>query len=257
MNRVCHVGLWAIIAGCLCLCLSACKPQAQQASQAAAEREDQALVAASSQRGSADAERGSADKGRIVAMGDSLTAGLGVLETQAYPAQLERRLRADGYAFEVINAGVSGETSSSARTRTEWMLTLQPDIVILETGANDGLVGVDPSVMQDNINAIVQALQAKNVVVVLTGMQMVRNLGENYTRAFAQVYSHIAQQYDLIFMPFFLEGVGGEPEFNQGDGIHPTATGYEIIVENLYPYVIQAIEKLRIQKKSKAPKEKP
>ena len=257
MNRFCHVGLWVIIAGCLCLCLSACKPQAQQASQSAAEREDKAPIAASSQRASADGERASADEGLIVAMGDSLTAGLGVPETQAYPAQLERRLRADGYAFEVINAGVSGETSSSARTRTAWMLTLQPDIVILETGANDGLLGVDPSVMQDNINAIVQALQAKNVVVVLTGMQMVRNLGENYTRAFAQVYSHIAQQYDLIFMPFFLEGVGGEPEFNQGDGIHPTATGYEIIVENLYPYVIQAIEKLRIQKKSKAPKEKP
>jgi acyl-CoA thioesterase-1 len=241
MNRFCHVGLWAIIVGCLCLCLSACKPQAQQASQSAAERDDKAPVATPSQRASAD-------EGLIVAMGDSLTAGLGVPETQAYPAQLERRLRADGYAFEVINAGVSGETSSSARTRTAWMLTLQPDIVILETGANDGLLGVDPSVMQDNINAIVQALRAQNVVVVLTGMQMVRNLGENYTRAFAQVYSHIAQQYDLIFMPFFLEGVGGEPEFNQGDGIHPTATGYEIMVENLYPYVIEAIEKLRMQK---------
>jgi acyl-CoA thioesterase I len=86
---------------------------------------------------------------------------------------------------------------------------------------------------------------------------MVRNLGENYTCAFAQVYSHIAQQHDLIFMPFFLEGVGGEPEFNQGDGIHPTAAGYEIIVENLYPYVIKAIEKLRMQKTLKTPKEKP
>ncbi|ETW98300.1 MAG: hypothetical protein ETSY1_19200 [Candidatus Entotheonella factor] len=125
------------------------------------------------------------------------------------------------------------------------MLTLKPDIVILETGANDGLRGVDPSVMQDNIDAIVKALQARNVVIVLAGMQMVRNLGESYTRAFAQVYPRIAQEYDLIFMPFFLEGVGGNTKFNQDDGIHPTIAGYEIVVDNLYPFVKKAIQSLR------------
>ncbi|PON16295.1 arylesterase [Candidatus Entotheonella serta] len=188
------------------------------------------------------------DEGLIVAMGDSLTAGLGVPERQAYPAQLERKLRADGYAFQVINAGVSGETSSGARTRTEWMLTLKPDIVILETGANDGLRGVDPSVTRDNIDAIVKALQAQDVVVLLAGMQMVRNLGESYTHAFAQIYPQVAQRYNLILMPFFLQDVGGEPSLNQSDGIHPTSAGYERVVHNLYPYVTDAIQRLRRQR---------
>lgn len=235
MNRFGLLGV--IIAGCLCCCLYGCKPQAQ--------RDDPALVAGPNQSPAADAQGASAQTGLIVAMGDSLTAGFGVPETQAYPAQLERRLHADGYRFKVINAGVSGETSSGARTRTEWILTLEPDIVILETGANDGLRGIDVSVMQENINAIVQTLQAKDVVVVLAGMQMVRNLGERYTRAFAQVYLQLAQQYDLIFMPFFLEGVGGEPNLNQADGIHPTTDGYKIVVNNLYPYVIQAVKKIK------------
>lgn len=234
MNRWCQMMLWTLIAGCLGICLSGCKPQTQQASQSTPESAAEV-----------PAQRASVDDGIIVAMGDSLTAGLGVPEAQAYPARLERKLRADGYPFQVINAGVSGETSSGARTRTEWMLTLKPDIVILETGANDGLRGVDPGVMQENIDAIVKTLQAQNVVVVLAGMQMVRNLGETYTQAFAQVYPHIAQEYDLILMPFFLKDVGSKPTLNQDDGIHPTTAGYEIIVENLYPYVMQAIEKLR------------
>lgn len=240
MHRALQVMGWAIITGCLCICLSlfGCKPQAQRASQSAHEQE----------KASALVQTASADEGIIVAMGDSLTAGLGVLEAQAYPAQLEQKLRAGGYPFKVINAGVSGETSSGALTRTAWMLTLKPDIVILETGANDGLRGVDPSLTRDNIDAIVKALQAQNVVVVLAGMQMVRNLGESYTRAFAQLYSQIAQQHGLVFMPFFLQGVGGEPNLNQSDGIHPTVAGYAIIVENLYPHVAAAIQKLRHQR---------
>ncbi len=236
MNRCCQVILWAIVAGGLCL--SGCKPQAQQASEAPS--------AVSEPRAMADAQP--EDEGLIVAMGDSLTAGLGVPERQAYPAQLERKLRADGYAFQVINAGVSGETSSGARTRTEWMLTLKPDIVILETGANDGLRGVDPSVTRDNIDAIVKALQAQDVVVLLAGMQMVRNLGESYTHVFAQIYPQVAQRYNLILMPFFLQDVGGEPSLNQSDGIHPTSAGYERVVHNLYPYVTDAIQRLRRQR---------
>ena len=239
MNRSCQSMVW-VAAACLCLCLAGCKPRAQ--------RDGQATTAAADQHTPADASRALAQEGLIVAMGDSLTAGLGVLESQAYPAQLERKLRADGYAFQVINAGVSGETSSGARTRTEWMLTLKPDIVILETGANDGLRGIDPNIVRDNIDAIVKALQAKDVVVVLAGMQMVRNLGASYTSAFAQIYPQIAQQYNLILMPFFLQDVGGKTRFNQSDGMHPTAAGYERIVDNLYPHVTAAIHKLRDQR---------
>ncbi|HEY7709756.1 MAG TPA: GDSL-type esterase/lipase family protein, partial [Candidatus Entotheonella sp.] len=118
------------------------------------------------------------DEGTIVAIGNSLTAGLGVPEEQAYPAQLEALLRSNGYQFRVVNAGISGETSSGALSRMQWTLTLKPDIVILETGANDGLRGVSPDVIRQNISAIVQQFQQQNVVVILAGMRMVQNLGE-------------------------------------------------------------------------------
>ena len=185
------------------------------------------------------------DEGTIVAMGNSLTAGLGVAEEQAYPAQLEALLRSNGYRFRVVNAGISGETSSGALSRTKWTLTLKPDIVILETGANDGLRGVSPDVIRQNISAIVQQFQQQNIVVILAEMRMVQNLGDTYTMAFANVYQTIAQTPGLIFMPFFLDGVGGNPDLNQTDGIHPTAEGYRRIVARLYPYVKTAIEQMR------------
>jgi len=185
------------------------------------------------------------DEGTIVAMGNSLTAGLGVAEEQAYPAQLEALLRSNGYRFRVVNAGISGETSSGALSRTKWTLTLKPDIVILETGANDGLRGVSPDVIRQNISAIVQQFQQQNIVVILAGMRMVQNLGDTYTMAFANVYQTIAQTPGLIFMPFFLDGVGGNPALNQTDGIHPTAEGYRRSVARLYPYVKTAIEQMR------------
>lgn len=214
----------------LFLCLGGCREPEQQRSQPAPQQAAQ------------DTE------GMIVAMGDSLTAGFGVAEEEAYPAQLERKLREAGYRFRVINAGVSGETSSGARTRTEWMLTLKPAIVILETGANDGLRGIDTTLTQQNIDAIVQTLTSRQVVVVLAGMRMMRNLGETYTAAFAQMYPTVAQQHNVILFPFFLTGVAGERHLNLPDGIHPTAAGYRIIVDNLYPYVLQAIEQLRTGK---------
>ena len=182
-------------------------------------------------------------EGTIVCMGDSLTAGYGVDESEAYPALLEARLRAAGHRYRVINAGVSGETSSGALSRLDWMLTLDPDIVILETGPNDGLRGVDPSLTRRNIEAIVAELKAREIVVVLAGMQMVRNLGPAFTDAFGTIYPDIAQASDVVLIPFFLEGVAGRPDLNQADGIHPTAEGYRRIVDHIYPYVIQAIER--------------
>lgn len=183
----------------------------------------------------------------IVCMGDSLTAGYGLDEAQAYPALLEARLRETGFRYQVINAGVSGETSSGALSRLDWMLTLEPDIVILETGANDGLRGVDPALTRRNIETIVAKLQAKNIVVVLAGMQMVRNLGPEFTRSFGAIYPEIARASGLILIPFFLEGVAGRSDLNQADGIHPTADGYRIIVDHIQPYILQAIESHRQQ----------
>jgi len=178
-------------------------------------------------------------------MGDSLTAGYGVDETEAYPALLEARLREGGFNYRVVNAGVSGETSSGALARLDWMLTLEPDIVLLETGANDGLRAVDPALTRRNIEAIVAKLQANNIIVVLAGMQMVRNLGPEFTRSFGAIYPEIARASELILIPFFLEGVAGRSDLNQADGIHPTADGYRIIVDHIEPYILQAIENHR------------
>ncbi|MEE4113516.1 MAG: arylesterase [Desulfobacteraceae bacterium] len=182
--------------------------------------------------------------GTIVAVGDSLTAGLGVAEDQAYPAQLARRLQAGGYNYQVINAGVSGETSSGALSRIAWVISsLRPDIVILETGANDGLRGLDPELLKTNLDRLVSTLTARNIQVILAGMLMLPNLGPDYTRAFSEIYPQIAEKHGVIFIPFFLEGVAGDPHLNQPDKLHPTADGYIRIVETVYPYVVRAIER--------------
>jgi acyl-CoA thioesterase-1 len=184
-----------------------------------------------------------ASAGTIVAVGDSLTAGYGVSEENAYPARLEKKLREAGYTWRVVNAGVSGETSSGALSRMAWILKTKPDIVILETGANDGLRGIDPRVTRKNIDEAVRVLKEKNVTVVLAGMRMTTNLGKSYTDAFYANYRAVAEKHGLILIPFFLEGVAGEPSLAQKDGLHPTAEGYRIITERVFPYVLQAISK--------------
>jgi acyl-CoA thioesterase I len=185
-------------------------------------------------------------EGTIVAVGDSLTAGLGVAEDLAYPARLARKLEADGYNFEVINAGVSGETSSGALARINWVLSsLKPDIVILETGANDGLRGLDPGLLEKNLDVLLNRLKSRKITVVLAGMRMLPNLGPEYTRAFDAVYPLMAQKHQVVFMPFFLIGVAGRSRFNQPDNLHPNAQGYGRITEDVYPYVLQAIRRHR------------
>ena len=182
--------------------------------------------------------------GTIVAMGDSLTAGLRVSEEDAYPAQLARRLKADGYNYRVVNAGVSGETSSGAWSRIDWVLeSLKPDIVILETGANDGLRGLDPELIQANLDRLVGLMRERDIEVVLAGMRMLPNLGPVYTQAFSQIYPRIAEKHNIILIPFFLEGVAGRDSLNQADKLHPTADGYTRIVDTIYPYLIKAIER--------------
>jgi len=180
--------------------------------------------------------------GTIVALGDSLTAGYGLAEAEAWPALLERRLAAEGRRWRVVNAGVSGETSSGALARVDWVLRqLRPDVVILETGANDGLRGIDPGLLRGNLLESVRRLQAAGATVVLAGMQMVRNLGGDYTREFAVVYPAVAGETGAILVPFFLEGVAAVPELNLPDGIHPNAAGQRRILETVYPPVLRAI----------------
>ena len=177
----------------------------------------------------------------IVAVGDSLTAGFGVAEEQSFPALLEKKLQADGHQYRVINAGVSAETSSGTLSRLEWILTLKPDIVILETGANDGLRGIDPQVAENNIREILKTLKERDVGVLLAGMKMVLNLGPIYVAKFNAIYPRLAEESGAVFMPFFLEGVAMQGALNQADGVHPNAAGHQKIAENIYPYVLQAI----------------
>lgn len=189
--------------------------------------------------------------GLIVAVGDSLTAGLGLDEAQAYPALLAEKLKDDGRNYRVVNSGVSGETSSGTLSRIDWILTMKPDIVILETGANDGLRGQDIELLQNNLETILEKLRQANVEVVLTGMMMVWNLGEEYTSAFNRVYPTVAGKFDYPFMEFFLQDVATVAALNLDDGLHPNHEGYKRIVENLYPHVIEAIDRLESREKNR------
>lgn len=181
-------------------------------------------------------------EGTIIAVGDSLTAGLGLAEDKAWPALIEKKLRSAGHQWQVINAGISGETSSGTLSRVNWILTQKPEIIILETGANDGFRGIAPSVIQENITKTVQMFQEAEVTVVLAGMQIVQNLGEEYTKDFKDLYPAVADEQNCLLVPFFLDRVAGEATLNQDDTIHPNEEGYVIIANTLYPYVLQAIE---------------
>jgi acyl-CoA thioesterase-1 len=190
-----------------------------------------------------EAAKPAGQEGIIAAVGDSLTAGFGLSEKEAYPARLEQRLLAEGYRYRVVNAGISGETSSGTLSRIKWVLTLKPDIVILETGANDGLRGIPTDLIESNLNETIRNLKEHNVIVVLAGMQILGNLGRDYATAFKEIYPRVAEKQGAILIPFFLESVAGEPRLNLPDAIHPTAEGHEIVTDTVYPYVVEAIRK--------------
>ena len=182
--------------------------------------------------------------GAILAIGDSLTEGYGLEEADAYPALLQQRLLADGYRYKVINAGISGETTSGLRSRIDWAITLAPDIVIIETGGNDALRGIDPALIKGNIEAVILILKERNIPIILAGMRIYKNLGPSYANTFENIYPNLAKAHNLIYMPFFLKDVAGNLELNQQDGMHPTTEGYRIISNNITPYVVEAINQL-------------
>ena len=173
------------------------------------------------------------DRPRIVAFGDSLTAGLGVAAEEAYPARLQRRLDEQGLRFRVINAGVSGDTTAGGLRRVDWVLKSRPNLVILELGANDGLRGLNLQETKANLERIVQRCLEASVTVVLAGMKLPPNYGTDYTKGFEAIYPALAKQYRLTLIPFFLDGVAGSASLNQADGIHPTSEGYRIIADKV------------------------
>jgi acyl-CoA thioesterase-1 len=173
----------------------------------------------------------------IVALGDSLTAGFGVLPDEAYPALLEARLRREGYAYRVVNAGVSGDTSAAALRRVDWVLRSKPAIVIVALGANDGLRHQSVTAMRDNLLGIVRRLRAARVTVLLAGMRVPPNYGPEYSRAFTATFSEVARTTGVALAPFLLDGVAGDALLNQPDGIHPTAEGQRRVAVTLWPHL--------------------
>jgi len=173
----------------------------------------------------------------IVAFGDSLTAGLGVTPEDSYPARLQARLRAEGYAYRVVNAGASGDTTAGGLRRVDWALRNRPDIVIVALGANDALRGQDLASVRANLDAIVARFQKAGVRVLVAGMEVPPNYGARYAADFRRLFRDVALKRGAAFMPFLLDGVAGNSRLNQPDGIHPTAEGYRVVVEHLWPHL--------------------
>ena len=180
---------------------------------------------------------------RIVALGDSLTAGLGVPRDEAYPAVLQRKLQEAGSALEVVNAGVSGDTTADGLRRANWALEGDVRLLIVALGANDGLRGLPPSQMKANLQSIIHRARQRAIPVLLVGMEAPPNYGEQYAESFRQVFRDLARENKVTFVPFLLEGVAGVPNLNQSDGIHPTSAGAARIADHLWPAVKTMIEK--------------
>lgn len=185
-----------------------------------------------------------ADNFVILGFGDSLMAGYGLSEQASFPVQLEKALQENGHDVTVVNAGVSGDTSAGGRSRIDWALTDSPDIVLLELGANDGLRGLDPAQTKTNLAEMINKSKNTGAVVVLAGMMAPRNLGRDYAAEFDAMYPDLAGSFpDILFYPFFLEGVAADPALNQADGIHPNPAGVSVIVQNILPTIEQALKR--------------
>ena len=172
---------------------------------------------------------------KIVAFGDSLTAGLGLPANQSFPARLQKALESKGINVDIINAGVSGDTASGGRDRLDWSIPEGTEAVILELGANDAMRGTDPNVTRAALSDILTRLKARKVAVLLCGMLAPPNYGADYAARFNAIYPELSKQFDVPLYPFFLDGVAAEAKLNQADGIHPTAEGVDLIVKNILP----------------------
>lgn len=180
----------------------------------------------------------------ILAFGDSLTAGYGLPADQSFAAQLERRLRDMGHDVRVTNAGVSGDTTAGGLARLSWSLEDKPHLVVLELGANDGLRGLDPERMRDNLDAMIRQCLEAGAKVILAGMRAPVNWGLEYRKQFDEVFPELADKHDLPLYPFFLEGVVRDPSLVLDDGLHPNAAGVARIVEGILPLVIEELDSL-------------
>jgi acyl-CoA thioesterase-1 len=182
---------------------------------------------------------------RIIAFGDSLTAGYGLPPKNAFPVRLAAALKARGHNVAIINAGVSGDTTAGGLARLDWAIPDDADGVIVELGANDALRGLDPALARKNLEAIITRIKAKGADILLTGMRAPRNYGPEFTRAFDRIFPEFAKKHDLLFYPFFLEGILLNSALNLDDGIHPNARGIDVIVQGILPHVEELIERVK------------
>lgn len=179
---------------------------------------------------------------RIVFLGDSLTAGLGLPEEEAFPALVERRLLEEGLSVRAVNAGVSGDTSAGGLSRLDWLLRQSPDILFVSLGANDGLRGLSPEMTERNLRQIVDRARASGARVILAGMRLPPNYGPEYVHRFEAVFPAVARELDVTWIPFLLEGVAGQRWLNLADGIHPNAAGHRKIAEHVLPDIRTLVE---------------
>jgi len=187
---------------------------------------------------------------RIVALGDSLTTGLGLPREAAFPAHLQAALRARGAAVEIADAGVSGDTASGGLARVDWSVPEGTDAVILELGANDALRGVDPGVTRAALENTLRRLEERHIAVLLAGMRAPPNMGADYVRAFDAIFPELAAAHDVVFYPFFLDGVAADRTLNQPDGLHPTAAGVDVIVERILPAATELVARVKAKRGS-------
>ena len=178
-------------------------------------------------------------------MGNSLTAGYGLEKAYSFTSQLKEALRADGLDVLLINGGVSGDTSAGGRARLGWALSDNPDAVIIELGANDGLRGLNPSATERNLDAIIAEVKSRGIPVLLSGMRAPPNFGVEYAGEFNAIYPRLAERYDVLFDPFFLAGVAADPDLNQADGIHPNKEGVAVIIKRLMPILRDLTDRTR------------
>lgn len=185
------------------------------------------------------------EKNVILFFGNSLTAGMGLEPSEAFPALIQNRLDSLGYNYEVVNAGLSGETTASGKNRIDWVLNQKVDVFVLELGANDGLRGIPLAETRQNLQEIIDIVKKENpdTKIVLAGMQIPPNMGQEYTSEFRSIFPELVEKNDIELIPFLLEGVAGNEDLNQQDGIHPTAEGYKIVRENVWSVLKNLVEK--------------
>ncbi len=222
---------------CLLLALAACNGAAGCGREPAAERLPQTAT-------EAPVARTDDERPKIVVLGDSLTAGLGLLDTQSFPSLLQQKIDTDGFEFEVVNGGVSGDTSAGGLRRLDWVLQEDVRVLIVALGANDGLRGLSAAEMKRNLEQIIQTARARQVLVILAGMEAPPNYGAQYATSFRQVYRDLALQYRVPFVPFLLDKVAGQPALNQTDGIHPNAAGAAVVADTVWSVLKPMLDQL-------------